>query len=301
MLYDLLPSLICKALQSYDQTKLTEIRIRRNCPIVINYQGKNILLKTADGENIYSDKEIIEFILRKATENSLYAFNNQVKQGFITARGGIRIGIAGESVNSDNFMPKTIKDICSLSIRIPHEIVGCSNLIFKFICNEQIIKNTLIVSPPGAGKTTLLRDIARNFSHLSGTIFNVLIVDERFEIASCENGQPMLDVGVFTDVVSGASKDYAFTNAIRSLRPDVIITDELADENDVNACLKAVASGVKVIASVHANNLSELRSKTEFERLLNSKMFSRIVFLSFKIGPGYCQSIFDENMKCIYF
>lgn len=301
MLNDLFPALLIKAVSKFEFNKLTEVRLRRNCPVIVNYMGKNLILKTEDGEPLYVNREIIEFVLKKATEYSIYAFNNQIKQGFITARGGIRIGIAGESVNSDNFLPKTIKDINSMNIRIPHEVVGCSNLVFKFIYSENEIKNTLIVSPPGAGKTTLLRDIARNLSFVNDKIINTLIVDERFEIASCVDGQPMLDVGIYSDIVSGATKEFAFLNAIRALRPDVIITDELAGEDDIRACENAINSGVKVIASVHASSINELKNKFEFSNLLNERLFSRIIILSSKNGPGHCERIFDENLKCIYF
>ena len=301
MLSELLPSLLSKVISRLDYNKITEIRLRRNCPVIINYFGKNMILKTGDNETFYADKEILEYVLRKATENSLYAFNHQIKQGFITARGGIRIGISGESVNSDNFLPKTIKDIYSMNIRIPHEIKGCSNLVFKFIFNGNDVKNTLIVSPPGAGKTTFLRDIARKFSDYEDKIFNVLIVDERFEIASCVEGAPMLDVGKFTDIVSGAGKMFAFTNAVRAMRPDIILTDELSGFDDVRACSEAINSGVKVIATVHANDLNELREREMFRGLLGLRLFERIIILSNDGGPGHCKYIFDEQQNCLYF
>ena len=214
---------------------------------------------------------------------------------------GIRIGIAGESVNSDNFLPKTIKDICSINIRIPHEVINCSAVAFKFIYSQGQIKNTLIVSPPGAGKTTYLRDIARKISEIRDKVINVLVVDERYELASCLNGTAMLNVGKFTDIVSGASKKYAFTNGVRALRPDVIITDELADEEDIEACMYAINSGVKVVASVHGDSLAQLKSKQSFNKVLNENYFERIVVLSDKNGPGFCKAIFDENLNCIYF
>ena len=301
MLKDLLPTVLNDVIGRLDYNKITEIRLRRNCPIVINYFGKNVLLKTDYGDYYYSDKDMMEYILKRATEYSLYAFNHQIKQGFITARGGIRIGISGESVNSDNFLPKTIKDVYSMNIRIPHEVVGCANLAFKFIYNGIDIKNTLIVSPPGAGKTTYLRDIARKLSEVENKIFNTLIVDERFEIASCVDGEPMLNVGKFTDIVSGASKLYAFTNAIRAMRPDVILTDELAGKDDVNACIEAMNSGVKVIASVHANDIYELKGKENFGKLVDKGLFQRIIIISNDGGPGHCKTIYDEMQNCIYY
>lgn len=300
MLQALLSQKIYSKVATLDFIKLQEIRLRRNAPVQVNYNGEKKYLTYDSGEKIFVQREDIERALKVATENSLYAFNNQIKQGFITARGGIRLGIAGESVNADNFMPTTIKNISSINIRIPHEVVGCSKVAFKFIASESEIKNTLIISPPGAGKTTFLRDIARNISHLD-KIYNCLLVDERFELASCLDGQPMLDVGENTDVVSGANKKFAFTNGIRTLRPDVIITDELIGEEDALACKYAIRSGVKVIASIHANNHVELLDKSEFKPLLNGKYFERIIILSNRRGVGTIEKILDEGLNCIYF
>lgn len=304
MLFSLIPGAIMSALKNLDISKVYELRLRRNAPIVVNYDGKYMILKTngSTGEEVVCDKIMIESVMKAATENSLYAYNYQIKQGFITARGGIRLGISGESVTSDNFMPKTIKDIYSINIRVPHEKKNCGAVAFKFMFNKETgIKNTLIVSPPGAGKTTFLRDIARQISEQTDKIYNVLIVDERFEIASVVQGEPMLDCGKFSDIVSGADKQFCFTNGIRAMRPDVIITDELISEEDMNAVIFAAASGVKVIASVHASSLTELKEKPSFSKVLGEKVFERYVVISNKNGPGTYQGIYDQNLNCIYF
>lgn len=301
MLRELLPPVIFTAFASLDEKKIYEVRLRRNSPIVINYGGKNkVLTFSGTNEKVYSSTSIIEYVIKQATESSLYAFHSQIKQGFITAKGGIRLGIAGESVMSDNFVPTTIKNINSIDIRLPHEVVGCANIAYKFINNANGIKNTLIVSPPGAGKTTFLRDIARLLS--SGEeIYNTLLVDERYEIASCVDGLPLLDIGEHTDVVSGANKMFAFTNGIRALKPDIIITDELISEEDGDAVIRAIRSGVKVIASIHANTHLELKDKKEFKELINGGYFERIIVLSGKNGPGTYEGIYDQNFKCVYF
>lgn len=299
----LLPQNIQQSLSQLDVEMVYEVRLRCNQPVVINYKGKNMLLKkTGTTENIYATREMVDYVVKLASENSIYAYNNQIKQGFITARGGVRIGIAGESVFSDNLMPKTLKDICGVNIRVPHQIKNCSQIAFKFMYNKDVgLKNTLIISPPGAGKTTFLRDIACQISRNTGQIYNTLIVDERFEIASVVNGQAMLDIGDFADIVSGGNKRFAFENGIRALKPDVIITDELMGEQDVFACKTAIMSGVKVIASVHATCLADLKQKGEFKQIFSSHCFDRYVVLSNRNGAGTYDGIFDENEKCIYF
>ena len=298
-----MPIALKNCLDALDLKKVYELRLRRNKPVVVCYGGKNMLLRKngLSGEEVLATKDMIDYIVKSATENSIYAYNYQLKQGFITAKGGIRLGIAGESVVSDAFAIKTIKDINSVNIRVPHEILGCSALAFKFVYMNENLKNTLIISPPGAGKTTFLRDIARQISLVKDRIFNTLIVDERFEIASVVHGEPMLDIGIFADIVSGASKEFSFTNGIRALRPDVIVTDELINEDDALAVDRAISSGVKVIASVHASSLAEVREKEFLKGALSKRCFERFIVLSGKNGPGTYEGIFDENYNCIYF
>lgn len=302
MFSKLLPQSIYNNLKKYNFSNIYEIRMRRNKPLVINYGGRNLIVTDEKNENMLVTKQMIESVIKTATENSIYAYNYQIKQGFITAVGGVRLGIGGESVTSENFMPMTMKDICSINIRIPHEIIGCSNIAFKFIYSKESgIKNTLIISPPGAGKTTFLRDITRQISRINDKIYSTLIVDERFEIASVVNGEPMLDIGDFADIVSGSNKEFAFSNGIRALRPDVIITDELVSKSDSTACENAIMSGVKVIASIHSSSISELKEKENFKEMIAKKVFERYIVLSNKNGPGTYQGIFDQDYNCIYF
>lgn len=302
MLFDLFPEALFRELEKLDMLKIQEIRLRLNKPIVVNFGGKNIFLETSlTKEKIVATKQTIEHVLCRATENSVYAYNSQIKQGFITAKGGIRLGIAGESVVSDSYLPKTLKDICSINVRVPHEVKGCSAVAFRFMFCENCLKSTLIISPPGAGKTTFLRDIACQISKVCQQNCSVLIVDERFEIASVVDGLPMLDVGDFSDIVSGATKKFAFENGIRALRPNVIITDELACKEDADACKNAIMSGVKVVASIHGSSLVDISSKSDFKEMVGSRCFERYVVLSGRNGAGTIESIFDENGTCIYF
>ncbi|HEY8390309.1 MAG TPA: stage III sporulation protein AA [Clostridia bacterium] len=279
-----------------------EIRIRSGLPICINYGGRYYYLNPdgiggREGGSIVTDRKMLEAIIYKAADYSMYAVNNQLKHSYITVRGGIRIGICGELVIEDDAI-KSVKNFTSLIIRIPHEVNDCALSAYPFLAQDTIY-NTLIISPPGGGKTTFLRDLARLISQ-GQNILNTLIIDERYEIASCYNGLPQLNVGEFTDVISNCSKRYGFEQGIRAMKPDIIITDELANQSDLDAVTYAVGCGVKVIASVHAYDHLDLLDKPGFDSILKKRLFERFVVLSNRKGPGTYEGIFDSNFNNMY-
>ena len=295
-LYNLITSLV-------DESMIFEIRIRNKAPICLNVNGEYRLISSSGFARGLSDawvatEQIIDYILARATNSSYYSVGNQIRHGFVTFDGGIRIGICGETVVDEKGV-KTIKNISSLNIRIPHEIRNCALTAMNFIASNGI-KNTLLIAPPGAGKTTFLRDIARTMSQTKG-IKNVLVVDERYEIAAAHSGYPSMDVGPFTDVISGCSKEYGLREGLRSLKPNVVICDELATYEDLLAVSEAMSSGVKVIASAHAFDHVELSKKSQFAEVFKKKLFQRYVVISERNGPGTYEGIFDENFSCLYF
>ncbi len=216
------------------QNDLQEIRIR---------VGRFILLKTRQADIIIDYKittsEILQ-ILEKLCENSIYAYKNQICEGFLTVRGGHRIGITGTAVTEENKIVN-LKYITSLNFRIAREVIGCSNQILEDIIDFEThsIYNTLIVSPPGKGKTTMLRDIIRNISngidkiHFKGLTCGV--VDERGEIAAMYKGVPQNDVGIRTDIIENISKSKGMRMLIRSMAPEVICCDEIGSKEDIQA------------------------------------------------------------------
>jgi stage III sporulation protein AA len=206
----------------------------------------------------------------------------------------VRIGICGELV-SEGGLIKTIKNFTSVNIRVPHEVANCCLNAFRHIVDGQV-HNTLIISPPGAGKTTVLRDIAVRLSNCIPPQ-NVLILDERSEIAAVCNGIAQLNAGLYSDVMTNCGKAYGFEHGIRSMRPDVIITDELANAADLDAAAYAMASGVKVIASVHACDHLDIAVKPHFESAVKRRLFGRYVVLSDRRGPGTYEGIYDAQFN----
>ncbi|MBS6476757.1 MAG: hypothetical protein KH405_02910 [Firmicutes bacterium] len=286
MLEYLLPNEICQALNNLKKERIYEIRIRDGQNVKINYAGKSEELYYGN-KPILSDFGTCNKIIAKAAEYSLYSVNNQIVEGFVSVGGGVRIGLCGEIVRENDGV-KTIKNFSSLNIRIPHDVVGCSDKVMpKITVNDKVV-NTLIVSAPGKGKTTMLRDLSRK---LSDEDQNVLIIDERNEICAYNDGKPYFKTGKNCDVITFGNKEFAFSYGIRTMSPDVIITDELMSELDSDAVILAAAGGVKVIAGVHAGNLNELKSKGYLKKLLSSGLIGRYVFLSSEtIG----------TIKCVY-
>lgn len=302
-LSNILPKEICNMIfKRLNIEKLYELRFRSERPVTVNYGGKYYFLSPEGIKDTAQDayvcrKGFVNDIVVRASEHSLYAVNDRICGGFLTIAGGVRIGIAGEVVIENNSV-KTVKNFNSVNIRIPHEIKGCAKKIYDNICTPTI-KNSLIISPPGAGKTTMLRDLTRILGSKSPQI-NVLLADERNEIAACSDGICTLDIGVCTDVINSSNKDFAFLQGVRSMRPDVIITDEIFGERDNEAIESVCACGVKVLASVHADGITDIKKKRGFENILDKKLFDRFVCLSSQNGPGTLDGIYNENFEKIY-
>lgn len=299
ILKSILPEWLYRCLsENFSLDEIQEIRVRRNQPIQICFKGKMIELKNNSGlylKPIVATAELIDYIISAATKQSLYAFDEQIKNGYIVTENGIRIGLCGTAVVANDKI-SFIKNISSLNIRIGHNICGCSNEIINYIASNGYVKNTLIVSAPGAGKTTLLRDIILKLSN-DFNIPNIMVVDEKFELAGEKQN---FNLGKNTDVMQGSNKKFAFYDAIKVMSPNVIATDEIVSESDVEGIKFAIKSGVSVIATVHAKSIEELKSKTYFDSLVKDKYFERFIILSKRNGVGTIEGVFDENTFALF-
>lgn len=242
--------------------------------------GKNVVIKCGNSYRtvgyITSSEEVSE-CFRKICDMSVYAYLDELRSGFITIDGGHRVGICGTTVLRDGEI-YNIKNISSLNIRIAREAKGCADKL----CFD--IKNLLIISPPGCGKTTLLRDLCRKL----GRVKKVSVIDERGEIAGMHNSMPCFDIGDMTDVMSLCDKRYGIETMLRSMSPDYIVTDEIA-EKDCGAIRRAVSCGVNIIASAHGDSIDSTVERISIEKHL----FDNIVLLGCSKGIGTIEKIYS--------
>lgn len=291
-----------------NENTLEEIRIRVDRPVILKYpEGKEDIL-----DHVVTQNEILN-ILQSLCNNSIYSYQSQICDGYITLQGGHRVGITGNVAMKDGKITN-VNYVSSLNFRIAREIIGASDEILKEVVtrksntssqnnyrnanidNNDIsnleINNTLIVSRPGCGKTTVLRDLVRNISNMG---FTVSLIDERGEIASMYKGIPQNDIGLRTDVMDNVTKSLGMKIAVRTMAPQVIVADEIGTDGDLEAINYGICSGVKGIFTAHGSDISELRQNETLNKLYEEKLFKRIIFLENrgKMGKVY---YLDRNM-----
>ncbi len=280
-----MPPSIHAVLKQYENTQgINELRLRTGNYLILRFSGKEIVT-----DYLVSKEDILNILL-SISKNSIYSIQNDINNGFLTIKGGHRVGVTGEVVlegeNIKNI--KNIKNISSLNIRIARQIKGAANKLINFIIKDDNVLNTLIISPPGCGKTTMLRDLIRQISNIGK---NISLIDERGEIASMHNGTAMLDVGVRTDVMSFCPKHIGMSLVTRSMGPDVIATDEIGSIKDVEAIKNATGAGTSLLLTMHGKNMNDLKKNKEMFQIINDGYFDIIVFLSNKNGVGTIEKI----------
>ncbi len=274
---------------------LEEIRLRVQRPIILKFNDCDKIVKyTVTAEEILSCLQMI-------CENSIYTYQNQIAEGFITIKGGHRVGIAGSCV-IENGKIININYIYSLNFRIAKQVLGSSNKLLNHVLDldtNQVL-NTLIIAPPGAGKTTVLRDLIRQLSsgikELKFKALNVGIVDERGEIAALYKGIPQNDIGVKTDVIENVHKSIGIRMLIRSMAPKVIVADEIGNKEDIEALNYAVCSGCRGIFTAHGGSMEDIMLNPVLKSLMNLHVFEKLIFLDAN-QKGNIKEVYEMNKK----
>ncbi|MFZ5943384.1 MAG: stage III sporulation protein AA [Bacillota bacterium] len=282
---------------------IEEIRLRLDRPITFVTEKGD--LTVTDGQEITAQVELgsifsqedMEKILHKISQSSIYAWEEEFKRGYLTIRGGHRIGFTGKILLDKGFI-RTMKEISALNIRIAKEIIGVADKVLPYIIDKEgMVRHTLIVSPPQCGKTTLLRDLIRQLSNgipvLKVDGANVGLVDERSEIAGVFQGIPQFNVGLRTDVLDGCPKAQGMIMLVRSMSPRIIATDEIGTYDDICAIEEVLNAGISLITTVHAKDLAQLRQRPNLCKLISDRLFERIIILSRTRGVGTIEDILE--------
>ena len=248
----LVPELSAELSVRSDLADLQEIHLRLGQPVRLLAAGREQTVP------LVWQEEQQQAQLMLFTENSFYAFDEQVRQGFITLPGGHRVGLCGLAWYDEGRLGG-FRDICALNLRVAREIPGVAVPLLPYIADGGRVRRTLLAAPPGVGKTTLLRDLARLFSEGAAGLapLNIGVADERQELAAVYAGRPALDLGSRCDVISGCAKARAVSILLRAMSPRVIITDEIGSAADAEALQEALNAGVSVLASAHAATYDE--------------------------------------------
>lgn len=288
--------------------RLQEIRLRAGMPLSVWIENRerfvDALGRIVDRPEkaARTTPEELENLLKHLCRYSVYAFADEIRQGFLTVQGGHRIGLAGQVILDGDGRIKNMKYIRYLNIRIAHQVRGAADPVIPHIFEEGKVLNTLLISPPGGGKTTMLRDMIRQVSE--GTAYgegvNVSVVDERSEIAGSYLGVSQNDVGIRTDVLDGCPKVEGMMLLIRSMAPQVLAVDELGSIEDVRALQMAGGCGCRLLATVHGGSLEEIRHKNYMRYVIEERLFERYVTLDRRMGMCRVTGVYDrEGKPCI--
>ena len=264
--------------------RLEEIRLRVNAPLCVVSEGSSFFVSeqgrfcSREQARIVGLAELRE-TMEYVSSYSRSAFEEKIRQGFLTVPGGHRVGLAGRVVMEGKSV-KTIAPVTFLSIRIAREVRGCAGKTVPWLWENGNLQDTRVISPPGLGKTTLLRDLIRLLSDGEcGPACTVGVVDERSELAACYQGIPQNDLGSHTDVLDGCPKAEGMLMLVRSLAPQVIAVDEVGGEDDCRAIEYVMNCGCRLLATAHAMNWEELRRRPIFGRWIDEKRFGRYLLL----------------------
>lgn len=297
---------ILRKIQGVDFEDIEEIRIRIGKPLLLQGNRKEVFLDS-QGQLVplnfaYKvEREDLIQTLERMTQSSLYAAEEEMKQGYLTLPGGHRVGIVGEALLKNNEL-QTLKHISGLNVRIAREIKGRVLDVLPMLLNpDGTLYHTLILSPPRAGKTTLLRELIQNLSD-GNPDFNwrgqtVGVVDERGELAGMWQGIPSYNLGCRTDVLDSCPKHIGISMLIRAMSPNIVAVDELGHPQDVEAVLDALRTGVSVLSTAHASSLEEALQRPFLKELFAYGVFERVLVLSRKQGPGTIEAIHDIRNK----
>ena len=277
-----------------DYEKIYEIRLRVGRPVFLTSAEGEHFLKLKGMEPYVVTREDLKETLEYLSGYSMYAYEDEVRQGYLSVQGGHRVGITGRVVLEGNYV-KGMKYISCINVRLAHQVIGCADEVLPLIWTGRRVCHTLIISPPRCGKTTLLRDMIRSISNgcLGHPGMTVGVVDERSELAGCYQGVPQNDLGIRTDVLDGCPKAEGMQMLLRSMSPAVIAVDELGRQEDFRAVEAVIHCGCRLLATAHGYSLEDVLNQPFFVKLKEEKVFERYILLEGQTHAGRIRAVYD--------
>ncbi len=275
------------------KSQAQEVRLRINKPVAIYCANKMYYITTDKRAvtTIYNGKMLLcsEADIKETFENiceySVYSYQNEIANGYITIKGGHRVGICGTAVYKKDKI-ENVKDISSINIRVSRQIIGSADELIKRVGVNS--NGLLLCGCPSCGKTTVLRDLARQLSNRYSK--KIAVIDERCEIGSIHMGVSQNDLGQ-SDILDGYKKGEGILQAVRCMSPDVIICDEVGTTVDIEAIEQGLNAGVSIVASIHATNAHELMQKPQGRALIKTGAFEKIVFFKGREQVGEIKEV----------
>lgn len=284
-----------------DYEKLYEIRLRAGRPLFLIYDGGERFLRTAGREPYLVTREDLKETLEYVSGYSLYAFEDEIRQGYLSVQGGHRVGVTGKVI-LDGDRIRGMKYISCINLRLAHEIRGCAEPVMPYLFRDGQVVHTLVISPPRCGKTTLLRDMIRQLSdgNREHSGVTVGVVDERSELGACYQGVPQNDLGIRTDVLDCCPKAQGMMMMIRTMSPQVIAVDEIGSKADLEAIEYVMNCGCRLLATVHGSSMEDIRQKPVLGKLVMEQWFERYILLNHDRRTGRVHRIYDSRGKRLY-
>ena len=263
-----------------EQMITEELRLRVGQPISITLPNGEAFLPGSPQITI----EDLRMVLEIATRASAHTALERVRQGYVTIRGGHRLGLCGSVVCKDGAV-HNLQYISSINIRVAKQVPGIANELLWLLRKESTVPSILVLAPPGAGKTTLLRDLIRGLSAgVGGPSLRVGVADERGEVGAMWEGIPQMDLGPHTDLVDGCSKAIGLLMLLRGMNPQVLAVDEITAPNDIEALQVATGCGVSILATAHGNSIKDLQQRPLYSTLLQRKIFHKVLHIDKENG-----------------
>lgn len=272
-------SRILKTLSPQQAPSVQEIRLRTEQPLQFTIRGRLVpAAKFLPGvtASIIVTSDLLQQSFLKLCDHSVFAYETELRQGYLTIAGGHRVGISG--CWHDGYFSV----VTSLNLRVARWVTcRIPEQVCEYLQNKG--EGLLVAGAPGSGKTTFLRTLMQ---YLGTENKIVCVVDERGELtAGMHEGLPRA-VRLHCDVYTRCTKEAGILMALRCMNPQYIVCDELGSPAEARALEQGLASGVAFLASVHCGAPRELSQKASVSRLIQTGAFPYAVFLDGRENPG---------------